>query len=75
MDECHHATKKHPYAICMQLYKQHWTQNSIELGDQRTKILGLTASVVSEKCGLDNFFKLTAELESKLWYIRIFYRI
>ena len=67
MDECHHATNKHPYAICMQLYKQHWTRESIDVNNQRTKILGLTASVVSVKCGLDKFFELMAKLESNLW--------
>ena len=69
MDECHHATKKHPYSIIMQMYKRYWIEESRMNGENKpTKILGLTASVVSVKCALPKFFKLVDDLEKNLWY-------
>ena len=65
MDECHHATKNHSYNIVMKLYRQFWTEE-INKMEQKTKILGLTASVVSQKCTITNFFKLVSELEKNL---------
>ena len=32
-----------------------------------TKVLGLTASVVSVKCALEKFFNLVNDLENTLW--------
>ena len=56
-DECHHTTGGHPYRQVLLKVKQR--------GVRDIKLLGLTASIVTNKCNLREFKKLTSELENK----------
>ncbi|RNA38512.1 Endoribonuclease Dicer [Brachionus plicatilis] len=49
-DECHHGTGKHPYKKKKEV-------------DLNLKILGMTASIVNQKCSLDKFNRMMQKLE------------
>lgn len=59
IDEIHHTRKKHPYNQVMMRYLE-----NKEKGSKVPQILGLTASIVTEKCNQIKFIKLKTELES-----------
>ncbi len=58
MDECHHCSKKHPYAQIMDYVHRS------QLKD-KPRFLGLTASVVTEKVSREKFVKLKEEVEER----------
>jgi endoribonuclease Dicer len=55
-DECHHTTGKHPYTQVLDKIRQTVPRN--------VKILGLTASIVQNKCTPQTFKKLMGALEA-----------
>ncbi|KAI9494240.1 hypothetical protein BDB00DRAFT_928356 [Zychaea mexicana] len=62
-DECHHATKRHPYNLIM---KEHYQRCE---KDQRPKIFGMTASPVHAKSKSveESIFQLEANLDSRVY--------
>jgi endoribonuclease Dicer len=61
-DECHHATGKHPYSQVLDKLK--------DTVHRDIKILGLTASIVQNKCTSQNFKNLMRALEKKFEYAK-----
>ena len=64
LDECHHADKKHPYKQIMDHFRQ-WREASPG-SEPGPRLLGLSASIVMEKCDPVRFRKLKEELEANL---------
>lgn len=59
-DECHHAVKKDPYVEIMKFY------NGCRDVNERPKILGLSASIISGKCHPDQLERKIRDLETVL---------
>ena len=57
-DECHHATKDHPYSQVMRLFNQE--------SDQLPRVLGLTAALIQGKCRASEVEKRIRQLEKIL---------
>ena len=60
LDECHKASKNHPYANIMDFHKN-WPEN-----ERPPLILGLTASIINESykksgCGINDFIRKKVE--------------
>ncbi|KRX17662.1 Endoribonuclease Dicer [Trichinella nelsoni] len=62
-DECHHATKQHPYKKIMELYKLCYNNNNSGI---QPRILGLTASVMNKKGDEIGLQKAIRNLETTL---------
>ncbi|KRZ54679.1 Endoribonuclease dcr-1, partial [Trichinella nativa] len=62
-DECHHATKQHPYKKIMELYKLCYNNNDSGI---QPRILGLTASVMNKKGDEIGLQKAIRNLETTL---------
>ncbi|KRZ14848.1 Endoribonuclease Dicer [Trichinella zimbabwensis] len=62
-DECHHATKQHPYRKIMELYKLCYNNNN---NGVQPRILGLTASVMNKKGDENGLQKAIRSLETTL---------
>jgi len=60
-DECHHATKEHPYAQVMRFF-------DVYAGplEQQPRVLGLTASLIHGKCRATDLEKRIRDLEKVL---------
>uniref|UniRef100_A0A915IC16 Dicer-1 n=1 Tax=Romanomermis culicivorax TaxID=13658 RepID=A0A915IC16_ROMCU len=59
-DECHHASKNHPYNLIMKHY--------IETPkNKRPRILGLTASLINERCDPKHLKEAISKLEASLY--------
>lgn len=56
-DECHHATKDHPYSQVMRFF------DSFAQSDQPPRVLGLTAALVQGKCRAHEVEKRITQLE------------
>ena len=59
-DECHHATKDHPYCQVMRLF------DVLAQSDQQPRVLGLTAALIQGKCRAFEVEKRITQLEKVL---------
>lgn len=59
-DECHHATKDHPYSQIMRFF------DSVEQSHQLPRVLGLTAALIQGKCRAVDVEKRITQLEKVL---------
>ena len=59
-DECHHATKDHPYCQVMRLF------DVLAQSDQLPRVLGLTAALIQGKCRAFEVEKRITQLEKVL---------
>ena len=59
-DECHHATKDHPYSQVMRFF------NVLPESDQLPRVLGLTAALIQGKCRASDVETRITQLEKTL---------